>query len=64
MYANVDLVRRTIEMKNVIKDLDIENANLIEIKEFLSTLSDRKCDSMIIVSLDKKLEDVFNDLQT
>ncbi|CAF1425562.1 unnamed protein product [Rotaria sordida] len=62
-YGNIDLVRRSIEMKNFIKDLDIENSYISEVKELILILIDKKYDQQIIRSLEKKQEDVLNDFQ-
>ncbi|CAF3934598.1 unnamed protein product, partial [Rotaria sordida] len=62
-YGSIDLVRRSIEMKNFIKDLDIENSYISEVKELILILIDKKYDQQIIRSLEKKQEDVLNDFQ-
>ncbi|MCC7159915.1 MAG: hypothetical protein IT281_10320, partial [Ignavibacteria bacterium] len=63
-HTNVDVVRRTVEMKNFMRDLDLENAHIAEIKEFLSVLLEKKCDPKIIIALENKHQEVSNDLQS
>jgi hypothetical protein len=62
-YGSIDLVRRSVEMKNFIKDVDLENSHLAEVNEFILKLIDRKYDQQIIRSLEKKQEDTLHDLQ-
>ncbi|CAF4463156.1 unnamed protein product, partial [Rotaria sp. Silwood2] len=62
-YGSLDLVRRSVEMKSFIKDLDMENSHVSEIKELILTLVDKKYDQQLIRSLEKKQEDALNDLQ-
>jgi hypothetical protein len=59
----VDLVRRSIELKSFIKDVDTESAHLNDINELILTLADKKYDQQIIRVLEKKQEDVLHDLQ-
>ncbi len=59
----MDLVRRSIEMKSFIKDVDLENSHLVEVNELILTLIDRKYDQQIIRLLEKKQEDALHDLQ-
>ncbi len=62
-YGSIDLVRRSVEMKSFIKDVDLENSHLSEVNELILTLVDRKYDQQIIRSLEKKQQDVLHDLQ-
>ncbi|CAF4315796.1 unnamed protein product [Rotaria sp. Silwood2] len=62
-YGSLDLVRRSVEMKSFIKDLDMENSYVSEIKELILTLVNKKYDQQLIRSLEKKQEDALNDLQ-
>ncbi len=62
-YESVDLVRRSIEMKSFIKDVDLENSQLVEVNELILTLMNRKYDQQIIRSLEKKQADALHDLQ-
>ncbi|CAM2712242.1 unnamed protein product [Rotaria socialis] len=63
-YTNVDVVRRTVEMKNFMRDLELENAHISEIKECLSVLLEKKCDPKIITVLENQHQEVSNDLQS
>ncbi|CAM4836468.1 unnamed protein product [Rotaria magnacalcarata] len=63
-YTNVDVVRRTVEMRNFMRDLELENAHISEIKEFLSVLLEKKCDPKIVTVLENKHQEVSNDLQS
>lgn len=62
-YSTVDVVRQTVEIKSFIKDLDIESTNLIEVKDLLLVLIDKKYDSQVIRLLEKKQEDASHDVQ-
>ncbi len=61
-YGSVDLVRRSVEMKSFIRDVDIENTHLSEVKELILTLVDRKYDQQVVRALEKKHEDTASDL--
>ena len=50
--------------KNLIKDVDLETSHLSEASELILTLSEKNCDPQILRSLEKKQEDVLNDLLT
>ena len=50
--------------KNFIKDVDLETSHLSEANELISTLSEKNCDPQVLRSLEKKREDVLNDLLT
>lgn len=58
-----NLLRRSTDMKNFLRDVDLETAYLSEVNEFITTLIDRKYDPQIIRLLEKKREDVLHDLQ-
>ncbi|CAF1596401.1 unnamed protein product, partial [Didymodactylos carnosus] len=62
-YVSVDLMRRSVEIKSFIKDVDIETSGLSELSDLIVTLSERKYDSQIVRSLEKKHEDALHDLK-
>ena len=61
-YGSVDLVRRSVEMKSFIRDVDIESAHSSEVKELILALADRKYDQQVLRALEKKHEDTAHDL--
>jgi hypothetical protein len=61
-FGSVDLVRRSVEMKSFIRDIDLENTHLLEVNELILTLVERKYDQQVIRTLEKKQEDTAHDL--
>jgi hypothetical protein len=61
-FGSVDLVRRSVEMKSFIRDIDLENTHLLEVNELILTLVERKYDQQVIRTLEKKQEDAAHDL--
>ncbi|CAF4141502.1 unnamed protein product, partial [Rotaria sordida] len=61
-YGSIDLTRQSIDMKSFIKDVDLEASHLSEVNDLILTLAERKCDQQIIRLLEKKQEDVLQDL--
>ncbi|CAF4368400.1 unnamed protein product, partial [Rotaria sordida] len=49
-------------LKSFIKDVDLEASHLSEVNDLILTLAERKCDQQIIRLLEKKQEDVLQDL--
>ena len=62
-YGSIDLLRRSTDMKNFLRDVDLETSYLSEVTDFISTLVDRKYDPQTIRLLEKKQEDALHDLQ-
>ncbi|UJR37453.1 hypothetical protein I4U23_030156 [Adineta vaga] len=63
-YVSIDLTRRSLEIKNFIRDIDMETTHVSEVIELITTLVERKCDQQIIRVLEKKHQDTLHDLQS
>jgi len=62
-YGSIDLTRRSVEMKSIMKDVDLESSYLSEVDDLITTLFEKRYDQQMIRSLEKKLEDALHDLQ-
>ncbi|CAF1134620.1 unnamed protein product [Rotaria sordida] len=64
-YEENETIRDRIEKilnKSFIKDVDLETSHLSQVNDLILTLTERKCHQQIIRSLEKKQEDILQDL--